>query len=127
MSRCAEKERVWPPANVPNTGSPAYWLTASPNALVQLFAGVSKNAPCHDHQVDLLCALEDVVDLRVTHPLLEQELARIPERAEDLDRFLGALRHRQAGLGLAHRCFQVVVHATVHHPCGAPGQQAGSL
>ena len=42
--------------------------------------------------VDLLRALEDVVDLGVAHPLLEQEVARVAERSEQLDRLLRDLR-----------------------------------
>ena len=44
--------------------------------------------PGDDHQVDLLRALEDVVDLGVAHPLLEQQLAGVAQRTEQLDRLL---------------------------------------
>src|SRR5207237_8352396 len=58
--------------------------------LRQLLRRIAEDAPRDDQLVDLLRALEDVVDLGVAHPLLEEKLARVAERAQDLHRFLRA-------------------------------------
>ena len=47
----------------------------------QLRRGLAEQLPRDDQQLDLLGALEDVEDLRVARPLLEQQLLAVAERA----------------------------------------------
>src|SRR6266851_5450068 len=93
---------------------------ARPIISVQLLAAVVEDAAGHDEQIYLLSALEDIVDLRVAHPLLDQCLARVTKRTEQLDRLLRDLRDRLAGLRLGHRSFEVITHPHVEHPRRAP-------
>ena len=43
-----------------------------------------KQQPRHDQQLDLLCALEDVEDLDIARPLLEQFALAVPDAAAQL-------------------------------------------
>ena len=60
---------------------------------VEFLAAVIQNPPRNDHQVDLLRAFKDVIDLGVTHPFLDQPAARIAQRPQQLDRLLGDQRN----------------------------------
>src|SRR2546428_6020377 len=62
-----------------------------------------------DHQLlDLLGALEEVVDLGVAVPALDREVADVAVAAEDLNGPLGDPDRRPARLELAHRAFGVL-------------------
>src|SRR5947209_18884504 len=53
---------------------------ARPDELLQLAAGLAQQQPGHDQQLNLLGALEDVEDLDVTGPLLQQLALAVAER-----------------------------------------------
>src|SRR5262245_30636254 len=65
----------------------------------ELRGRVLEQAAGDDQLVDLLGSFIDVVDLRVAHPLLDQELLRITHGSEQLDRLLRDLGDRETGLG----------------------------
>src|SRR5919106_2222823 len=73
-----------------------------------------------DHQpLDLRCALEDVVDLRVAVHPLDRVLAGVAVAAEDLDRALGDPNRDLARLELRHRALGVgeLVSVATHPRC----------
>src|SRR5216683_5336489 len=74
---------------------------------IQLFAAIAQDAPSDNHQIDLLGTLEDVIDLGVAHPLLNQFPARVADRPQQLDCLLGDERDHLAGLSLGHRGLEV--------------------
>src|SRR5581483_5010866 len=82
-----------------------------------------------DHQLlDLLGALEDVVDLGVAVPALDGEVADVAVAAEDLDGPLGDPDRGTAGLQLAHRSFGVLVAVAVAgQPQRPPDEHAGGV
>src|SRR5437764_14331887 len=84
------------------------------------FAGVRESANMQardgaaDHQLlDLLRALEEVVDLGVTVPALDGEVADVAVASEDLDRPLRDPHGGAPGLELAHRPLGVLVAVAV--------------
>src|SRR5437879_3844337 len=78
-----------------------------------------------DHDaLDLTGAFEDVVDLDVAEPLLE-ELVVLRDRpfcAADLDRLDARADRGLPGHRLAHARLLRVGELLVRHPCGAPGE-----
>src|SRR5437667_1469875 len=78
-----------------------------------------------DHQLlDLLGALEDVVDLGVPVPALDREFADVAVAAEDLDGALGGPHRDPACLELGHRALAVLeLLARLAHPHGPPHEQ----
>src|SRR3954452_11497999 len=84
----------------------------------QLCRSLPEQLPSNDQQLDLLRALEDVEDLRVARPLLEQLLLGIAGGSAKAD---AAQRHVGAGaarLRLGHRSLKRVGLAVVGHPRG---------
>src|SRR5690606_30825022 len=82
-----------------------------------------------DDALDLTRALEDVVDLDVAEPLLE-ELVVLSDRAlgaADLDRLDARADGGLAGHRLAHRRLLRVRQALIGHPGRAPGERARRL
>ena len=77
--------------------------------------------------LDLLCALEDVEDLGVPGPLLEQSDLGIACGATDLDSLVGQLGNHAARLGLRHRRLGRVRLLVIGHPRGTDGKQPRSL
>ena len=77
--------------------------------LAQLFTRIPENPPGDNHKIDLLGALKDVIDLGVAHPFFQEIFARIAERTEQFDRFLGDLCDCETGFRLGHRRFQAIV------------------
>src|SRR3954451_21282959 len=76
-----------------------------------------------DELLDLLGALEDVVDLRVAVPALDGVLADVAVATEDLDGPLGDPHRGAAGLELRHRAFGVLELAVAAEPRGAVHEQ----
>src|SRR5260370_21431406 len=99
---------------------------AQPRFSVQFLAAVVKYPARDNYHVDLLRALEDVVDLRIAHPFLDQDFARVAEWPEQLDRLLRDKRDGETGLRLRHRCFEAIALAGVEHPRRAPRPQSRS-
>src|SRR5208337_2977302 len=95
--------------------------------LVQFLAAVVQDSTRDNYHVDLLRTFEDVVDLGVAHPFLDQDFARVAQRPQQLYRLLRNLRDRQAGLRLRHRGLEAVALAGIEHPGRPPGEQARSL
>src|SRR5216683_3360566 len=91
-----------------------------PGGSVQLLARIVQDAPGYYDHVDLLGALENVVDLRVAHPFLHQIAARVTQRSQQFDRLLRYQRDGEARLGLRHRGLQAVAHSHVEHPRRPP-------
>src|SRR5881398_578476 len=73
----------------------------------------ARDRPADDQLLDLLGALEEVVDLGVAVPALDGEVADVAVAAEDLDGPLGDPDGGAAGLELAHRAFGVLVAVAV--------------
>src|SRR4029453_4061436 len=83
---------------------------------------------CEDEPLDLRCALEDRVDLRVAVHALDRVLARVAVAAEDLHRALGRPHRALARLELAHRPLGGgELLAAAGHPRPAPDEQAGGV
>src|SRR4051794_10934241 len=88
----------------------------------QLCRSLPEQLPSNDQQLDLLRALEDVEDLRVACPLLEQLFLGVAGRAAQAD---AAQRHvgaGAAGLRLCYRSLKRVGLAVVGHPRGLERQ-----
>src|ERR1700679_4064747 len=83
--------------------------------LAQFGGGLAEQQPCDDQQLDLLGALEDVEDLGVARPLLEQAALALAEAAAELDAAERDVDAGAPGLGLGHRGLQRVGLAVVGH------------
>src|SRR3954464_14290388 len=103
----------WPTSTVPTTSSG--WRRSPPD-LLELGAGQPEHAPGHDQLLDLLGALEDVEDLGVTRPLLEQLALGVPDRARELHARQRDVGADPARLRLGHRGLEGVRPAVVRHP-----------
>src|SRR5581483_6185828 len=99
------------------------------SADVSELANMQARDGARDHQLlDLLGALEEVVDLGVAVPALDGEVADVAVAAEDLDGPLGDPDRGAAGLELAHRAFGVLVAVAVAgQPQGPVAEQAGGV
>ena len=95
--------------------------------LLQLGGGESEQPSGDDQLLDLLGALEDVEDLGVAAPLLEQLGLAVAEGAGQLDAAQRDVVAQAAGLGLGHRGLHRVGLAVVGHPRGLQGEQVGRL
>src|SRR5690606_27907469 len=71
--------------------------------LLQFLARLAQQPAGDDELLDLLRAFEDVQDLRVTRPLLQQRLLGVAEGAGELDAFERDVHDRATRLGLGHR------------------------
>src|SRR3954469_8814550 len=81
-----------------------------------------------DELLDLLGALEDVVDLRVAVHALHRVLAGVAGATEDLDGPLGGPHRDAAGLELGHRALAGLErHTVATHPRGTPHEHAGGV
>src|SRR5690349_19472731 len=89
--------------------------------LLELRAGLPQQSASHDQLLDLLGALEDVEDLRVARPLLEQLVLAVPDAPGQLHAPERDLAARPARLRLGHRRLQRVRLAVVGHPGGLQG------
>ena len=72
------------------------------DGLLQLRAEISQQSAGNDQPIDLTCSLEEVIDLRIAHPFLEEELSRVAERPHQLDCFLRDSRDDFARLHFKH-------------------------
>src|SRR5262245_50819882 len=79
-------------------------------ASVKFLAAIGQYSTSDDELIYLLCTFEDVVDLCISHPLLDQFLARVTQRSQELDRLLGDEGYGLTGFGLRHRRFEIVLH-----------------
>src|SRR4051794_18541835 len=84
--------------------------------LLELGAGLPEQSAGHDQLLDLLGALEDVEDLRVARPLLQQRVLAVAHAARELDALERDLAARAACLRLGHRRLERVRLAVVGHP-----------
>src|SRR3954451_21423480 len=96
--------------------------TADRTPLLELCGGLFQQLARDDEQLDLLRALEDVEDLRVARPLLEQLGLAVPARADQRDAAQADVGRRAARLRLGHRGLQRVRLAVVGHPARLHGQ-----
>src|SRR4051794_13038429 len=118
----APRSRATPP---PSTrcaaGSPSRMRTArAPRPrwppLSELGRALAEQLAGDDQQLDLLRALEDVEDLGVARPLLEQVALAVADAAAELDAAERDLDAGPPGLRLRHRGLQRVRLAVVGHP-----------
>src|SRR6478752_7210167 len=75
----------------PDSPTDGAWQVSTPlvenprELLLQLCRRLSEQTARDDQRLDLLRALEDVEDLRVACPLLQQRALRVPQRAGEFD------------------------------------------
>src|SRR3954454_22717283 len=101
---------------------------ADPSARLPEFRGsLLQQLSRHDQQLELLGALEDVEDLRVPRPLLEQLVLAVPDAAAQLHAAERDVDAGAARLRLGHRGLQRVGLAVVGHPGRLQGEQQGGL
>src|SRR5207342_3169197 len=95
--------------------------------LPQFARTLTEQLPSHDKQLNLLRPLEDVEDLGVARPLLEQLALAVAEAAAELDAAEGDVDAGAARLCLRHRGLQRVRLAVIGHPGRLQCEQVGGL
>src|SRR5262245_62464887 len=81
-----------------------------------------------DHQpLDLAGALADGGELHVAEVLLGRVVLDESVAAEDLDAVLGCADSNLGGIELGHRRLERHLPSLILQPCGAVGEQPGSL
>src|SRR3954454_3639078 len=90
----------------------------STTPLAQLGGRLAEQLARDDQQMDLLRALEDVEDLRVARPLLDQLGLAVAGGAAEAHAAQRDVGGAAAGLRLGHRSLERVRLSVVGHPCG---------
>src|SRR4029453_7140915 len=105
---------AWPQLTPRPPGAPSPGRSCGPAAVVGGAGGAgglldaeAGDGPADDELLDLLGALEDVVDLGVAVHALDGVLAGVAVAAQDLDGPLGDPHRRATGLELRHRALGV--------------------
>src|SRR5262245_13636102 len=66
----------WPRTDFTVDCSCSMWTSVRKNFLAQLLTRIPQNSSSDNHQINLLGALKDVIDLGVAHPFFQKILAR---------------------------------------------------
>src|SRR4051794_22617311 len=120
---------IWARSTVPSTVLRAETIHRAETGAVNRDGGRLLDAqpgdrPRDDELLDLLGALEDVVDLRVAVHALDRVLARVAVATVDLDGALGDPHRDAAGLELRLRSLGIGVAAVAGEPRGAVHEQS---
>src|SRR5690554_5126297 len=91
-------------------------MALEPRGSAQLARAQPEQTARDDEELDLLRPLEDIEDLRVSSPLLEEIVLGVAGGAAELDAAEGDLRPGASGLRLRHRGLDRVGATVVGHP-----------
>src|SRR5574341_1420706 len=91
-------------------------LYSTTESLPQFFSRVTQNLPRYDQAVDLPGAFVNIRNLRITEPLLSEELAAVTQRTQNFHNLLCDLCTHISRLDLAHRGLKRIRFLIIRHP-----------